>query len=190
MNLFSMLLWLAVDCGPTFTGHNNRYESTTMLLHRDQIHGSHKCRASEGERSFMLLHVAADICRESMVPLIVSEYNFLQISRVRITEYWLVRALSGQEFSLATAMVVLQTDQASQAATHFHQNDQHHAYSYDLKGLVAQEYQSTKVFEPLVSWNMGGVWQRDEQRERNRRARLKDQYGMGAYDSLGNLVNC
>ena len=58
--------------GPTFTGYNNRFETTPIMLHRDQIHGSHKCRAFEGERPFMPLHAAADICPESMVRLIVT----------------------------------------------------------------------------------------------------------------------
>ena len=83
--------------------------------------------------------------------------------------------------------MVLPTDQAREAATHFHQNDKYQAYSYDLRGLVAQEYRSTKVSEPPVNWNMDTVWQHDEQRERNRWSRLKEQYGMGGHDAWGAL---
>ena len=102
---------------------NNRFESTTILLHRGQIDGDHKCRASEGEGSFMFLHVAADIGPESMVRLIVLGFHEREISCVRITGHWPVRPLIGQELSFATLVVVLRTDQASEAATHFHKND-------------------------------------------------------------------
>ena len=71
----------------------------------------------------MFLHFAADIFPESMVRLIVSELHERQISCVRITEYWLGRPQDGQELSPATIVVVLQTDQASEAVTHFHKND-------------------------------------------------------------------
>ena len=49
----------------------------------------------------------ADIGPESMVRLIVSEIHERQISCVRITEYWPVRPLIGQELSPATIVVVL-----------------------------------------------------------------------------------
>ena len=123
----------------------------------------------------MLLHVAADIGPESMVRLIVSELHERQISCVRITENWPVRPLMCQELSLATIVVVLQTDQASEAATHFHKTDQFQAYLFDLKGFECLEYRSIKDSEPLVSWNMEAVWRREEHRERSRRARLKEQ---------------
>ena len=145
----------------------------------DQIHGSHKCSAFAGERVFMPLHVAADICPESMVRLIVTELHERQTRCVRITEYWPVRPLNGQELSPATIVVVLQTDQASEVATHFHKNDKFQAYSYDLKGLEFQEYRSIKDPELPVSWNMEAVWRREEHRERSRRARLKYQFRMG-----------
>ena len=86
--------------------------------------------------------------------------------------------------------MVLQTDQARQAAVHFHLNNQYLAYSHDWKGLVAQEYRSTKVGEAPVSWNMDTVWQQNEQRLRNRRSRLKEQHGMGAHDGWGILRDC
>ena len=130
----ALLILSACYCGsrwintPSYKGYNNRFETTTILLHRDQIHGDHKCKASEGERSFMLLHVAADIGPESMVRLIVSELHERQISCVRITEHWPVRPLIGQELSLATIVVVLWTDQASEAATHFYKNDKYQAF--------------------------------------------------------------
>ena len=44
--------------GHTFTGHSPRWETIAILLHRDQIHGRHKCRSSEEERSFMRLRRA------------------------------------------------------------------------------------------------------------------------------------
>ena len=165
----ALLILSACYCGsrwihtPNYKGYNNRFESTAILLHRDQIHDDHKCRASEGERSFMLLHVAADISLESMVRLIVSELHERQISCVRITEYWPVRPLIGKELSLATIVVVLQTDQAREAATHLHKNDKCQAYSFDLKGFECLEYRSTKDSEPPVSWNMEAVCRREEQ---------------------------
>ena len=176
--------------GASFTGHNPRYETATIMLHRDRVHGHHKCKASEAERSFIFLHVAADICPESMVRLIVSELHQQQISCVRITECWPNRPLIGQELDPATITVVLQTDQARQAAVHFRQNNEYLAYSHGWKGLVAQEYRSIKVGEAPVSWNMDSVWQQNEQRERNSRSRLKEQHGMGAHDEWGNLGDC
>ena len=61
---------------------------------------------------------------------------------------------------------------------------------FDLKGFECLEYRSTKDSELPVSWNMEAVWRREEQRERSRRARLKEQFEMGAHDSLGQLVDC
>ena len=131
----ALLIISACFCGSrwirgasSFTGHNPRWETIAIMLHRDQIHGHPKCRASEAERSFMILRVAADIRPESMVRLILSELHQQQISRVRITECWPNQLLSGQELDLATITVVLQTDQARQAAVHFHLSNQYLAY--------------------------------------------------------------
>ena len=138
----------------------------------------------------MFLHVAADIGPESIARLIISELHELQISCVRLTEYWPDRPEMGQELSPATIVVVLQTDHAREAATHFHKHDTFQAYSFDLNGFECLEYRSTKDSEPPVSWNMEAVWRREEQRERSRRARLKEQFGIGPHDSWGQLVDC
>ena len=165
-------------------------QTEQTAIKRDQIRGDHKCKAFEGERSFMLLHVAADIGPESMVRLIVSELHERQIRYVRITEHWLVRRLMSQELNPATIVVVLKTDQASEAATHFHKHVKFQPYLFDLKGSERLEYRSTKDSEPLVSWNMEAVWRREEQRERSRRPRLKQQLEMGPHDSWGHVVDC
>ena len=123
----ALLILSVCFCGPrwirdpTFDGHNLKFEITAIMFQRNQIHSSEKCRKSEEERAFVLLRVAADICSESMIRLIVSEFHQLQISCVRITESWPNRLLKGQKLDSATITVVLQTDQARQAAIHFHQ---------------------------------------------------------------------
>ena len=76
---------------------------------------------------------------------------------MRLTEYWPDRPEMGQEVSPATIVVVLQTDHAKEAATHFHKNVKIQAYVFDLKGFECLEYRSTKDSEPPVSWNMEEV---------------------------------
>ena len=90
----------------------------------------------------------------------------------------------------ASVVVVLQTNRAWEAATHFHKNDQFQDYSSDLRGFVCLEYRSTRRGEPPVSWNMQEVWKRDEQRETSRRAKLKAQFGIAPQDAWGKLIDC
>ena len=192
----ALLILSVCFCGPrwirhpTFDGHNLKFKITAIMLPRNQIHSSEKCRKSEEERAFVLLRIAADICSESMIRLIVSEFHQLQISCVRITESWPNRLLKGQKLDSATITVVLQTDQARQAAIHFHKNNKYVWYSCGWKGLVAQEYQSTKPGQPPCSWNIDRTWHHFETREMAYRIRLREDYRMGAHDDWGQLVDC
>ena len=52
------------------------------------------------------------------------------------------------------------------------------------------EYRSTKHAEPPVSWIMQEVWNREEQLERSRRARLKVQFNIAPQDAWGKLIDC
>ena len=124
--------WIESD---KYRGFSKRFETTTMMLHRDQIQGEYTSAAVVAERTFQLLHVAADIGPESFARLIISEFHELQISCVRVTEYWPDRPALGQELSPATVVVVLQTDRAREAATYFHNNDKFHVFFSILKAL-------------------------------------------------------
>ena len=151
----------------SYVGYNNRFETTIFCINRDKIRGEHKCAEVEAERSFQLLRVAADIAPESIARLIFSELQEMQISCVRVTQHWPERPSPGQELGPASVVVVLQTNRAWEAATHFHKNDEFHDYSFDLRGFECLEYRSTRKGEPPVSWNMQEVWKREEQRERS-----------------------
>ena len=75
----ALLLFSACFCGSRYIniqnipGYSNRFKTTTILLHRDQIRENYKRTAVDAERSFQLLHVAADIAPESIAQLIISE---------------------------------------------------------------------------------------------------------------------
>ena len=85
----------------------------------------------------------------------------------------------------ATVTVVLQTDEAPQAAIHFHLNNQFNCYSYQWIGLVAQEYRSTRPGQPGCSWDMEQVWLHGEDREMERRGRLRVAHRMGPHAEWG-----
>ena len=86
--------------------------------------------------------------------------------------------------------MVLQTDQARQAAIHFHKNNKCVCYSYGWKGLVAQKYRITKPGQRPRSWNIDIAWHHFETREMAYRTRLREDYRMGAHDEWGQLVDC
>ena len=161
-----LLILSACFCGtrwinlPSYGGYNNRFETTTICVNRDNIRGEHKCAQVRAERSFQVLHAAADIAPESIARLIFAELQEMQISVVRLTQWWPEHPRPGQELGPASVVVVLQTNRAWEAAVHFHKNDQFHDYSFDLRGLVCQEYRSTRRGEPPVRWNMQEVWKR------------------------------
>ena len=98
----ALLILSVCFCGPrwirdpTFDGHNLKFEITAIMLQRNQNHSSEKCRKWEEERSFVVQRVAADICLESMIRLIVYDFHQLQINCVRITESWPNISLKGR----------------------------------------------------------------------------------------------
>ena len=159
--------------GAMFEGFNPKPETTAIMCRRDQIHGKDECRKVEEERSFVLQRVAADIRPESIIRLILSEFHQLQSSCVRITILWPERAIWRQPLDAATVTVVLQTDQAPQAAVHFHFNNQVNCYSHRWGGFVAQEYRSTRAGQDKCSWNMERECFHREGREMERRGKLR-----------------
>ena len=122
--------------------------------------------------------------------MIFSELHQLQISCVRVTIGWPDRQIGRQPLDAATVTVVFQTDQAPQAATHFHFNNQFNCYSYQWTGLVGQEYRSTRAGHPRCSWDMEREWLHGEGREMERRGRLRVSHRMGPHAEWGQLLDC
>ena len=164
----------------TFDGHNLKFEITAIMLQRNQIHSSEKCRKWEEERAFVVLRVAADICLESMIRLIVSDFHQLQINCVRITESWPNRSLKGRSLILQRSHWCFKQTKPVGPPSISTKNSKCVCYSYGWKGLVAQEYRITKPGQRPCSWNIDITWHHFATREMAYRTRLREDYRMSA----------
>ena len=87
--------------------------------------------------------------------------------------------------------VVFQTDQAPQAAVHFHFNNNIQLLLAPIDQIhSAGVYRSSRPNKPRCSWDMERAWLHGEDREMERRGRLRVAQRMGTHAEWGQLLDC